>query len=257
MDQEDLRTLASVGRALWADTRESQLATIETLSAVTLLDLTPDRAVERAAVALLERVSRRGATAQWAQPFFRLEAEERLTLVALHQGRWSYARLGRVFGLTTEQVEALAWSARLQLASAIGTAYPAGAPQRGPNCPEYDSQRPWTQRFLDDEVSSGRERLFLQNHLMACGSCRDALNRCRETYYALEASLPQLSEAAGDTRLLQNLKSVTRKGLGLKAPAERSFVESLEVFFRRRDVRWAMAIFTGVVAFKLTQLLRG
>lgn len=267
IQKQDLKILVEMGRALWMDPRESQHATIETLSAVTLLDLTPDRALEKAAAALLERVKKRGGAANFrsnleaglgiGQSFYRLLPEERFLLVALHMGRWSYARLSRVFGEPAEQIEAQAWSARLRLASnEQGVPYPAGAPVRGPHCPEYDPKRPWTQRFLDEEIVSGRERMFFQNHLMACSSCREALGRCRETYYAIEQRLPRRSseenpEQKDDAQMLRSLETIARRGMVLRMPADRTLGESLAVFVRRRDVQFVLIAFGAIVAWKI------
>jgi hypothetical protein len=170
--------------------------------------------------------------------------EERFLLAALHLGRWSCARLARIFGLPVEQIEALAWGARVRLISSQkGLPYPAGASTQGPNCPEYDSRRPWTQRFLDEEIASGRERLFFQNHLMACESCREALGRCRESYYAIERLLPRFSdEDRGDRQMLRSLEAIAKRSLALRLPADRTFAESLAVFVRRRDIQVVLGI---------------
>jgi hypothetical protein len=263
IQKEDLRVLAEMGHALWVDPRESQIATVETLSAVSLLDLSPERALERAAAALLERVTHRGVAANtlanleagqgMGQGFFRLMPEERFLLVALHLGRWSYARLGRVFGEESQKIEELAWSARLQLATAERVAnYPSGASLHGPHCPEYDFKRPWTQRFLDEEVATGRERVFLQNHLMACDSCRQALTRCREFYYALEARLPRLSANDGIDRMIRDLEAVTLRGRKVKTPVELSFGETLAIFLRRTDVQLVLSAFVVLMALKIS-----
>lgn len=264
MSREDLKALAEVGRALWADPRESQLATIETLSAITLLDLMPDRALERAAAALLERVTKRGFAADTysslaagvgagtASRFFGLYPEERMLLVSLHSGRWSYARMARIFKTTPERIEEMAWSARIALvSSAPGAPYPAGASQRGANCPEYDAKRPWTQRFLDEEIRSGSERVFLQNHLMACDSCRNALGRCREMYYAVDKLLPRLTEEANDAGVLRSLESLARQTSVLRSPSQRSFAETIEIFTRRPDVRWAIGFLGAMLAWRV------
>ena len=260
MNREDLRALIELGRALWADPRESDLATVETLSAITLLDLTPDRALERAASALLERVRNRGLAADTraslsvgaGDPFFRLYPEERMLLVSLHLGRWSYARLSRIFGISARQIEEMGWRARIELVSALPAAnYPAGAPSRGSRCPEYDSKRPWTQRFLDEEIPSGRERIFLQNHLMACESCRGALARCRELYYAIDRVLPRLNQSGGDDGVLRSLEAIARRGSLLKSPTQRSFAETLEIFTRRPGVRWALSVLAALVIWRI------
>jgi hypothetical protein len=260
--KEDLRALAEVGKALWMDPRESRAATLETLSAVSLLDLTPERIVERAAAALLERVTSRGnarnlrgnleAGLGMGHAFYRLTPEERFLLAALHLGRWSYARVGRILEQSAEQVEAQAWSARLKLLSLLsGAVYPAGASAQGHNCPDYDPHRPWTQRFLDEEIPSGRERVFFQNHLMACTPCRDALGRCREAYYAIERAIPREDK---NTPIVQSLETVTRQGYGFKNPTERTFLETLAIFARRPDIRLVLALLLALIVWRL---LRG
>jgi hypothetical protein len=170
MTQEDLKTLVVMGRSLWSDPGRSERVALETMTAVSLLDLTKERAVERAAAVLLERAERDGMAAMTRvnlvvldQPFFRLLPEERFLLAALHVGRWSYSRLARVMDETSERVEEIAWMARVRLSAR----HPAGPASRGHHCPDYDVRRPWTQRFLDEEMETSRERLFLQNHLMA------------------------------------------------------------------------------------------
>jgi hypothetical protein len=265
LPKEDLRALADVGKALWMDSNESRAATLETLSAVTMLDLTPDRALEKAAAALLERVTSRGnalntranlrAGMGMSQSFYRLTPEERFLLAALHLGRWSYARLGRILEETAEQVEAQAWSARIKLLSMLpGVAYPAGAPAQGASCPDYDPHRPWTQRFLDEEIRVGRELVFFQNHLMACTSCRNALSRCREAYYAIERAIPREDK---DTPIVQSLEAVSRQAHGIKHPTERTFLETLAIFVQRPDVRYVL-IFLGLfVGWRVWRAFRG
>jgi hypothetical protein len=245
MNTDDLRQLATVGRALWANPRESRVATIETLGAVSLMDLTPERALERAAAALLERVRSRGLAANTranlgieraAGPFFRLFPEERLLLVALHRARWSYARLARIFKVPVETIEEMAWGARISMT------YAAGAPATGASCPQYDAKRPWTQKFLDDETV-GREKFFLQGHLVACASCSQALARCREMYYGIDREIPRMEDDAEDgAAILRDLSQMSRASHLIRSPGDRGFIESLQVFARRQDVRWALLI---------------
>lgn len=260
--KEDLRALVEVGKALWMDSRESRAATLETLSAVSLMDLTPERTLERAAQALLERVTSRGnavntranlrAGMGMGHAFYRMEPEERLLLAALHLGRWSYARLARILEQEAAQVEAQAWRARLKLLSQVpGVTYPAGASGQGPHCPQYDSNRPWTQRFLDEEIPSGRERVFFQNHLMACTSCRDALGRCREAYFAIERVIPREEK---DAPIVESLSMISRQGHGLKHPTDRTFAETLAIFTRRSDIRLVLALFGLFIVWRV---LRG
>ncbi len=165
--------------------------------------------------------------------------------------------MGRILGVEPSVVEQRAWDARLRFASAAGLKiYPAGASQLGASCPSYDARKPWTQRFLDEEISSGRERLFLQNHLMACASCREALGRCRELYYALDRGLPRGEESLL-SRSVAHLALISRESQGLRSPSDRSFRESLEVFTRRSNVRIALAILLFVVVVLGVRALTG
>jgi hypothetical protein len=162
-----------------------------------LMDIPRDRLIERATSALLQRAVQQGGntnTSHLNRVFFRLPPEARFVLSALHLGRWSYSRIGRILEIAPEQVEVLAWSARTILGAEISKIAIGGSKGSGIHCPEYDLNRPWTQRFLDEEISSGQERVFLQNHLMACNACQSALNHCRDLYFAIERFLPRTTE---------------------------------------------------------------
>ena len=122
MPREDLKTLAEIGIAIWGDPEFSRQTTLETVAAVSLLDLNPERTIERAAMALLERAAHDGTVAnsrrnlsRISSPFYRLDPIARFLLVVLHLGRWSYAKVARVLDETPERVEELAWQARIQI----------------------------------------------------------------------------------------------------------------------------------------------
>ncbi|MCM2279510.1 MAG: hypothetical protein NDJ89_15650 [Oligoflexia bacterium] len=269
---EDLTTVAQIGRALWMNPARAEPITAEALSAVALLELTGERATERAARALLDRAVKEGMAANAlvnlastekgsaAAAFFRLYPEERFLLAAMHLANWPYARVARVLGDTVEGVQAKAWAARVALAAENHGAsrqvpYPAGSGARGPNCPEYDPKAPWTQRFLDEEVHSGRERLFLQNHLMACGSCLSALSRSRDVYYAVEGMLPRL--AADGAEFVRTLTRIHRQGTLLVNPAARTLGECLRDFAARPDVRWPLLAAAGLLGYWVLQRIFG
>jgi hypothetical protein len=259
---QDLETFTQIGDCLWADRDRSRRLQAETLSAASLQDLTADRLLERATSALLLQAmrGRLAATPEinasvLSNPFYRLEPVERLVLTALHRGHWSYGRLARVLGESAERVEELAWTARVNLAtSAIGcgflpgVSYPSGAPASGPRCPEYSSQRPWTQRFLDEEIQAGAERLFFQNHLMACDSCRAALGRCREFYYAIEKLIPPTTGARPAPGWIEELRLICRQGDRSRQLVDLSFLETLAIFTRRRTVQWLLCLFGALMA---------
>lgn len=240
---EDLKTLSHLERALWADPERVAAQTIETLGAVSLLDLSDERRLERTSSALLRRASGDSSAshAGVTHAFYRLSPEERFLLSALHSGRWSYARLARLLGREVEDIERIAWAARLHLVSTPelrmkhALEHPTGG-GHGASCPEYEPSRPWTQRFLDDELQ-GAERHFLQSHLMACDPCRLALGRCRKLYYSVEAEIPKAIEPDRRARVFERVVDEARK---VRSPIERTFIESLAVFARRGEARRAL-----------------
>lgn len=248
MRSEDFIAITSIGNALWVNPRVSERNAADTVAAVAMLEVTDENAVEKAASAMLVAAMRDGVHATISaisNPFYRLLPEERTVLAALHCGRWSYERLGRVLGRAPDEIAEIAWNSRLHLASAPGTlgalTHPSGSRHRGVSCPEYDSKNPWTQRFLDEE-STNRERVFLQNHLMACDSCRKALELCRNLYYAVEKLIPGGSGGLGANepavqRTALNLQKHWKESRFFKYPAERSLTENLTVFLRRWDVQ--------------------
>ncbi len=243
---EDLKAISQIGQALWAEPERSERAALETLSAVSTLMLPPDRMAERTGFALLQRAMREGnaATGSAIQvPFYRLSPEERLILSALHLGRWSYARIGRVVGKGVEEIAQLAWSSRLELVSSPGVqvpmAHPAGSSSRQIDCPEFNPARPWTQGFLDEEMNA-RERMFLQNHMLICNGCRQALGRARAVYFAAQAMIPRASQEEKRVRELSRAVRTTR---ALKDPMELSFLESLLRFVGRAEMRLSIAGF--------------
>jgi len=251
---EDLRTFSKIGGALWLDIETSEQSALETITAVSLLDLTPERALEKALTALLEKAKRKPVPPSPFQAdllltrFYRLTPEERLILVALYYGGggWSYARLSKILGMPGEEVEKLAWNARLQLC--VGMPYPAGPSILGAHCPQYHSTHPWTQGFLDDEITSARDRLFLQNHLFVCDSCRDALSRCRHLTFKIEQDISKILEPADFSEALE---AICRNSYLLKHPSQMGLKQSLGLFIQRTEVRWALLVLGVLCLMKI------
>jgi hypothetical protein len=109
----------------------------------------------------------------------------------------------------------------------------------GHSCPEYDYRRPWSQRFLDDEVSSAGDRLFLQTHLMACSACSTSLRLTREVYFHVEK---EVSKIVSSPDFVQALAGVLEQRPQSKTPLERSFFESLGVFIHRWDIALILSL---------------
>jgi hypothetical protein len=272
MDQEDLSLFSALSSALWADEATSRRVARDTCAAVSLMNLSRQKSVEKVASTLLDLATRNGLAENSRsnlsvphlfvqKPFFKLSPMERFALAALHSGRWSYSQLARVMRVSEEQLQELAWKARIQLAQ---TKYPVGPKLSKDSCPEYLPHRPWTQKFLDEELSAGSERVFMQNHLMACDCCRGALGRCRDLYYAVEALIPAVSDDSDLRKMmaelarLQNEDSVFSGGLhlGFSQSFTQNFKRSLVVFTRRLDVQIVLGLALALIALKVFQQLR-
>lgn len=246
LDREDFSRISSLSQGLWAERNAQSNSAREAVAAVSVLQLPSDRALERIAQALLERAEREGGRSNLSaldHPFFRLEAKERFALIALHRNRWSYSRVARILGETVETLQERLWRARVYLASLSSNpsrkaplAYPAGPSQGRSSCPEYDPQAPWTQAFLDEEFGA-QQRVFLQNHLMACTNCRQALNRCRDLYFTVDSLLPRATPESA-----QNLETLWAQTGRFANSNDISFVRSLRDFVSQRDVQWCLAL---------------
>lgn len=254
-------TFSQLGRALWQEPERSYQHSVETLSAVSLQEnLTQSNMIEKAVQGMIAKANRESVALRKTaiqHPFYRLTPEERVLLVGLHFGSWSYARLGRILNATENEVMVMAWRARLNLASFIPAQsgekplmHPPGT--QGARCPEYDPLAPWTQKFLDEEFPK-RERHFLQNHLMACSRCLTSLNRARDLYYRIEKLIPVSSDAAEIDDDTARFEEVFRAGYRLSHPLELTLLESLTVFFARTEVR--VLLLAGCALF-LVGLLR-
>lgn len=246
MEFEDYRTISILSQALWANRTKSVHATTETVSAVALLDLGREPAMTKTIRALLERTRREGQASNARfldHPFYRLDPEERLILAALHQGNLGYRALGLVLDKTEKQIARLAWEARVRL----GVGSWAGPGAAGPFCPDYDPASPWTQSFMDDQLPK-QEALFLQNHLMACDSCRGALARCRDLYYAVESLIPGLRDEDTARKDAQGLEELSEKMQQRRHPERGAFLRSLRIFFLKKDVLAALALFALFIA---------
>ena len=255
MRTEDLKTIAALGEALWANPSQAEKVSVETVTAVSMLNLTEDRSFERATTILFKRALHDGTKANSSaihQPFFRLAPEERFVLALLHTGKVSYARISKILDRTPEQVAILAWTARLHLANAPGNpgfvAHPTGSDHFGVHCPEYDFTQPWTQRFLDEEIPV-RERLFLQNHMMVCKSCREALNRCRKLYYSVDALLPRIAGLDEKSSFLEI--ALKRSAVLTHSSSSMSTGDGMAIFLGRWDIRLVLLFSLLLIVWKV------
>lgn len=253
MKTEDLKTLSHLSRALWVDPEYSSMVTSEVLASVSLLNLSSGETVQKVSQVLLNRAHRDGGKQNISgldHPFFRLTPEERLVLCALHLSHWSYEQLAELLNRTEEEIEQIAWYSRLHLSSyqTSDRSLPSatGSRYQGATCPEYEKDRPWTQRFMDDEVG-GQERSFIQNHLMACERCRSALSDCRNLYYVVESMIPGATPDSETETQVRTFAHVWKETQDYLHPLQRGFLTTLKIFFRRKDVKWVCGV--GIILF--------
>jgi hypothetical protein len=254
MLKKDIRFLSELSFSLWSDPESGQALVRDTVSVIALAEKDPLIASEKAVRALLAQAEKRGMIVQprLAQPLLQpgalatqdplesfqyLFVEERVILLALHSGNWSYERIARVIGETTDSLQALAWSARVHLA--FNQRYPAGSKPISPSCPEYDSRKPWTQKYLDDEYR-GEEKLFLSDHLVGCSSCREALMRAKEVFFQVDAMVLEVSRVASmkaeRSGLTLQLSHWVDQGHRFRSPPSPTKREIALRFFTRWDV---------------------
>ncbi len=268
----DRETLAQIALALWEDPALAESQSCEALAAASLRVGPPELMVERAA-ALLLRWSQEEGESHSELPgsaFRRLPHQARFLLSALHgHSRWSWRRMARIFALASaahdsekdlkshdaadaliDLISRLAWSARVELAWDLGKGYPSGVSQKGDtsrSCPDYDPRAPWTQRFLDEELQA-RERVFIQNHLMACAACRNTLDQARKLFHSVEAQLrKELEESSlggkdliNRARIAQSLDQVMTRRRLVFGGSRLGFFESLKIHLEspRNQILW-------------------
>lgn len=253
MKTDDLKLISQIGKALYASPAVAQSRSLETVAALTTLErLTDEESFEKVTQLLLARAEKDGtkatADAVW-NPFFRLSPLERTVLAFLHSGKISYKRLSKLLGLEVDELCKIAWHARTKVACSpevrMRAPHPTGSSKLKHACPEYDQDRPWTQKLLDDEMNA-TELTFIQNHTVACESCLRALKQAREFYYAVESRIPGVGGVSeAESKASENV--LTQARLRMVQPgAKLSFGETLLVFFSRPEIVFTLF---GLIAF--------
>jgi len=253
MDLRDFETITQISRALIPQTDEAQTQSMETVAAVSLLDFSDEKSIQKIASGLVQKGEK--ITGRLSSPFYRLPAQMRFALCALQKGHWSYKRICSILNINRDELTESLWAARLWLAlgQEQGGIVPTSALFESTQCPEYNPEAPWTQELMDDEISS-KDRLKLQAHLMVCPRCQDSLNRTREIYYKTDKLIPSYnnsSQMAEHTRLLKNSWSNTQM-MAIKRDRNLSWKASLIIFLSRPSTRWSFAL--GIVLVLISLL---
>jgi hypothetical protein len=258
MNSEDFRLLSDIGKALYSSPETARARSLETVAALSSRDTfkSDGTGLVRAVRILLYRAEKDGLQATSTglnQPFYRLTTLERMALMAIRSGRVSYLKLSQILGVSHEEVEKLLWHSRMKLAGQLEvratTPHPPGTRKDAQHaCPELFSDRPWTQKLLDDEMKSF-ELMYLQNHLLVCPSCQRALSTTRQFYYSLEKWVPSLSDAEDfEDELLGLRRAQIESGM---IPSDLSIKEGFRIFFSRKEVKVSVILFVLLVFAQL------
>lgn len=261
MRTEDLQLISKLGQALYANRAQAESRSLETVAAIsTLPEVSEDQFLERALGLMLLQAERDGLRSNASgidSPFFRLVPKERFVLFLLHSGRVSYKKLSKLLSTTAEDVQTVAWIARTRIASSpevrAQAPHPTGASRLKQSCPEFDSEKPWTQKLLDDEM--GRPELaFLQNHTAICSDCQRALSATRELYYAVEKWIPLSGPGVLKTDVGETMQKALRRSRiqSGNLPMDLTLTETLVLFLSRKE-NLAWVTFFALVLFGLSQ----
>lgn len=238
-EREELRVLHQIGRALWT---QNHLVTERTLEMITALSATPrkqEKKLETALAGFLVRISEEGDAAHLTDshnPFFRLAAEDRFLLCALQLEGFSYAELARILRTEADEIEKRALQIRREFAASVGIellSLEGGA--LGPKCPSLETNRLWMQRFLDEALQP-QERAFLQNHLMACVTCRKRLERTRKLFSEIEREMRECLNIT-EVEAINDVVQFAEKLRMEFSPQFTSKRHALSYFVKRPEVR--------------------
>lgn len=249
MKTEDLKLIGQIGQALYASPETAHSKSLQTVAALsTLPELGADASFEKVTQLLLLQAEREGlkATAYAiSNPFYRLSPLERVILGFLHSGQVSYARLSRMLEKSADDIQTLAWQARLKVAGSaevqLKFRHPVGGGNLKHSCPEYLEERPWPQKLLDDEMKS-TELTFIQNHTLVCEGCARALRQSRDLYYAVEKFIPiGVLRGITDPETLQQMEKQLQHSV-----RPTTLGQSLAIFFQKQST-WISVGFIVVI----------
>jgi hypothetical protein len=112
---------------------------------------------------------------------------------------------------------------------------------------------------LDEEIAS-QERLFLQNHLMVCDSCRLVLERTRTLFAELDIELKRIRKentpvggGAAETAGRNALSELNLLRRSMVRQSSLSLRESLRIHFRAAENRRVLWIALGILGLAFLQ----
>ncbi|NDF15210.1 hypothetical protein EB061_07805 [bacterium] len=251
--KEAFKSFTRISCAIWGDLKKSTVVGQESLALVSMLRLEPSAAIERASKILIERAEKSPPSALSLQhPFYRFSALERFLLVALHRESWGYVRIARTLGIDAKLIEPWIWALRIRLCfqeiQDSGLEYPRGPTRLGASCPEYVVTAPWTQRLLDEEMSN-RDRIFIQNHLMACATCRHSLELTRRMVFKIDSLIPNQASNEEIEEAATGLQESWQDSEKVFDPSKITFAGSIASFLSLPSTQIALAVLCIGIVF--------
>ncbi len=253
--KEAFKSFTRISCAVWGDLKKSSVVSQESLALVSMLRLEPSAAIERASKILIERAEKSPPPALSLQhPFYRFSPLERFLLVALHRESWGYSRIARTLGIDPKLIQPWIWALRIRLCFQeirdTGLEYPRGPTRLGASCPEYVVTAPWTQRLLDEEMSN-RDRIFMQNHLMACANCRQSLELTRRMIFKIDSLIPNQASNEEIEEAAEELVESWQEGEKVFDSSKVTFAGSMASFLSLPSTQIALAAFGLGILFLL------
>lgn len=232
------------------DSSDFFFVTRNLVSTTALMDLNGDQIFEKVVLQLLDQSQKHSAnrtTAALNHPFYRLLPIQRFALMGRHLEGWSYTKLGTLLNLPSYDIEKILWQTRVELGTYRSSDISIGSSLCTFQCPEYNIQRPWTQRFLDEQLRA-QDRVFLQGHLLQCESCRQTLESARKIYYLAQSEIPTFECSENHLQMLSERWNAIREArVHQPLSVQKTWIPSLRTFFARKDVQVLTALGTALV----------
>jgi hypothetical protein len=218
MDGSRVERFSRLSRALWVHPHEGQAQTLETVCAVRSVESRLDEVLRRSLKVLYHQALDQSYSSiavrelysnEILSAFYQLSIHQRFVLMALHGLNLSYRELMDCSGLSPDELESIAWSARVQL-SGLNRVPPA-AMRSSPYCLEYNPKRPWTQMLMDDEFKPAMEKVSLQKHVLSCSDCARVLHAGQEIYYSADTKMIQLEELLSAEEWSVSLREILKE----------------------------------------------
>jgi|GEM_PF-6184862 len=253
----DLRQLNQFSLALFGDARIGEQKVLETFALMvtspksTIKDVLPHERHEKILIQLIYQADKMGRLffeSNLNSSFARLSSRERLVLVALETGQFSYAEMRSWLSLSPDAFEYMVWQARSRFVDEVPTQiFRAGT---SPQCPANEGGVPWTQRYFDEELTR-KQTWHTQEHLRGCSDCKASLIAAREFFFQVSKKLNEivkLNPAINNGALREDLNQFVPKNLLSQNTAASSLFSKAIVAWFKKSSPW-IVLYALVVSY--------